>query len=654
MPRAAHVPVETPVEGGRHTRHYTVKDNCNTTHIAFASVYAACYNKFIVESEQLDALPVRPGVYLFKDGEGGVLYVGKAANLRSRVRSYFASSSGASPRTRRLAAKTRDVEFLITNSEQEALILECNLIKRHVPHYNVRLKDNKSFPYLKIDTNENWPRVQITRRVEEDGARYFGPFASAGSVRRTLKLIKRLFPFRNCNKSMDGRDTRPCLDYHIYRCLGPCTGAVDRDEYDEVIDQVILFLQGRQELVLAELNHRMRDAARRLKFERAAQLRDQIAAIEEVMEGQRIAAALRGDQDVIALAQDEEQAYVEIFFVRNDKLIGRDHFVMEGVHDEAPGEIMAGFVKQYYSSASYIPSQILLQHSVDDEAVLSEWLTQQRGGRVRIRVPKRGPRKRLMENVAENAARGFEIARAKRTRAEVVKAGLRELKDRLCLSAMPLRIECYDVSNIQGKAATGSMVVLEKGVPRPECYRRFRIRTVDGADDCAMIRETLRRRFGRGLNGKGNWAIMPDLVLIDGGRGQLNAALEVRGQLGLDSVPVASLAKGDEEVFVSGHREPIRMDKDSPALHILQRARDEAHRFAVSYHRKLRTREAVGSAVNGISGIGPKRKKALLNRFGSVEAVRQASLEELSDTEGMTPALARRIKDYLGDHHQSQ
>ena len=602
-----------------------------------------------MESEQLGALPARPGVYLFRDEEGNVIYVGKAANLRSRVRSYFAASSGASPRVRRLVAKIRDLEFLITNSEQEALILECNLIKRHVPHYNVRLKDSKSFPHLKIDSNEDWPRVQITRRVERDGARYFGPFASASSVRRTLRLIKRLFPFRNCSKPIDGKDSRPCLNYHIHRCLGPCAGTASRDEYAAVIDQVILFLQGRQEAVLADLNARMRDAARRLKFERAAQLRDQIAAIEEVIEGQRIAVALKGDQDVIALAQDEDEAYVEIFLVRNDKLIGRDHFIMEGVQDEPPGEIMTGFVKQYYSSASYIPKQILLQHPVSDEVVLCEWLAHRRGGRVRILVPKRGPKKMLVGSAAENAARGFEMARLKRMRAETVKAGLSELKDRLCLSATPLRIECYDVSNIQGKAATASMAVLEKGLPRTDCYRRFRIKTVAGADDCAMIREALRRRFGRGAIGRGTWATMPDLVLIDGGRGQLSAALEVRGQLGLDSLPVASLAKGDEEVFIPGRAEPVCMDRDSAALHILQRARDEAHRFAVSYHRKLRSREAVASAVNGVPGVGPRRKKALLNRFGSVAAIRQASLEEISGTEGISPVVARRIKEYLGD-----
>jgi len=593
-------------------------------------------------------LPAGPGVYLFKDGRGNVIYVGKAANLRSRVRSYFGRSSSALTRTRRLVAQIEDLEFLVTGSEQEALILECNLIKRYLPRYNVHLKDNKSFPYLKIDVNDDWPRVQITRRVEQDGARYFGPFASAGSIRRALRLIKRLFPFRNCSKHIDGRDSRPCLDYHIHRCLGPCSGAVDKREYRDVIDQVILFLQGRQELVLSGLNAGMKDAARRMKYERAARLRDQIRAIEEVMEGQRIALAVQGDQDLIAVAQDDEQAHVEVFFVRNDRLIGRDHFVMEGITDHSPGEILTGFVKQYYSSASYIPRQILLQHPVDEADVLSRWLSERRGGTVKLRVPQRGPKKRLLDTVAENAVRSFQMARAREMRAETVKAGLHELKESLHLPGLPLRIECYDVSNIQGKSATGSMVVLEKGLPRPAHYRRFRIRTVDGADDCAMIRETLRRRFGSAARRGGTWGIMPDLVLIDGGRGQVNAALEVMKELGLDSIPLAGLAKGNEEVYVSGRPDPVCLEKDSAALHVLQRARDEAHRFAVSYHRKLRSREAVASTMNGIAGIGPKRKKALLARFGSVEAIRKASPEELAATEGITPALAQRIKEYLG------
>jgi excinuclease ABC subunit C len=596
---------------------------------------------------KLRTLPAKPGVYLFKDKEGKVIYVGKAANLNSRVRSYFGAPSNLSSKIQRLVSKIQDFEFIVTNSEQEALILECNMIKKHTPRYNVRLKDNKTFPYLKIDVDETWPGVYITRRIQKDGARYFGPFASAGSVRKTLRLIKKIFPFRSCSKRIEGKDKRPCLDYYIHRCLGPCIGAVEKQEYHNVINQVILFLQGKQELILHELNTKMKAAAQQLQFERAALLRDQIKAIEKVIEGQRIAITLQGEKDIIGLAQNEKQAYVELLFIRNNKLIGQDHFIMEGIQGESSGQIMTSFVKQYYASASYIPPLILLQHPVDEPAVLSEWLEQQRGSRVELQVPQRGAKKRLVDTAAENAAQGLELAQAKEMKAEVISSGLQELKNRLRLPKMPQRIECYDVSNIQGALAVGSMVVLEKGWPKPAHYRRFRIKTVPSADDYAMIQETLRRRFKRGLTGEGSWAIIPDLVLIDGGKGQLNAALEVRQELGLDSIPMVSLAKENEEVFIPGDPQPVCIAKDSPALHILQRARDEAHRFAISYHQKLRHKEAITSALDNIPGIGPKRKKALLKKFGSIEAIKEASLEELNQTEGITLALAQKVKEEL-------
>ena len=594
-------------------------------------------------------MPDSPGIYLFKDNEGKVIYVGKAANLKNRVRSYFGSPRKLPSKTQQLVSRIEDFDFVVTNSEQEALILESDMIKRHTPQYNVRLKDDSSFPYLKIDVNNEWPVVCITRRVEKDGARYFGPYANAGSVRRTLRLIKKIFPFRSCDKCIDGKDKRPCLDYYIRRCLAPCTGAVEKREYDDVISQVILFLQGRQELVLRELKVRMQAAAAQLQFEKAALLRDQIEAIEEVIEGQRIATTLRGEKDVIGLAQNEDQAYVELFSVRNNKLIGQDRFVMEGTLGESPEQILTGFVKQYYASAAYIPRLILLQHPVGEPVVLAEWLEGRRGNRVEFQVPQRGAKKKLVDSAAENAARGLELAQAREMKTEVISAGLRELKERLHLPRMPRRIECYDVSNIQGALAVSSMVVLEKGWSRPAHYRRFRIKTVAGADDYAMIQETLRRRFKRGLTGEGAWAVVPDLVLIDGGRGQLNAALQVKKELGLDSVPMASLAKQNEEVFIPGAPQPVHLAKDSAALHILQRARDEAHRFAISYHRKLRHKEAIASALDDIPGIGPRRKRALLRKFGSVEAIRQASLDDVSKTEGITPALARKVKDGLAD-----
>ena len=601
-----------------------------------------------MDLQQLKTLPAKPGVYLFKDKEGKVIYVGKAANLKSRVRSYFGAPSSPTSKMQRLVAKIQDFEFIVTNSEQEALILECTLVKKYVPQYNVQLKDSKTFPYLKINLNEDWPGVYVTRRIQKDGSRYFGPFASAGSVRKTLRLIKKVFHFRSCSKRIDGKGKRPCLNYYIHRCLGPCIGAVEKREYREVINQVILFLQGKQELVLRELNARMKAAAQQLQFEKAALLRDQIQAIEKVIEGQRIAITLRGEQDIIALAQDGSQAYVELFLVRNSKLVGRDHFIMEGIYDESPGQIITSFVKQYYASASYIPPLILLQHQVDEPAMLSEWLGQQRGNRVELRVPQRGARKKLVDTVAENAVRGLELAQAKEMTPEAISSALTELKSRLHLPKMPRRIECYDISNIQGALAVGSMVVLEKGRPKPAHYRRFRIKTVNSADDYAMIQETLRRRFKHGLAGEDAWAA-PDLVLIDGGRGQLNSALEVRQELGLESIPVVSLAKQNEEVFIPGDPRPAYMAKDSPALHILQRARDEAHRFAISYHQKLRHKETTMSALDAIPGIGPRRKGALLRKFGSIEAIKGASTEQLSQTAGITPALARKVKDFLSN-----
>lgn len=611
---------------------------------------ASCYNKFTVKAqleEQLKALPASPGVYLFKDDLGKVIYVGKAANISNRVKSYFGASGSLSAKIQQLVLKINDLEFMVTDSEQEALILECNLIKKYHPKYNMRLKDDKTFPYLKIDISEDWPGVYITRRFKNDGARYFGPFASAGSVRKTLRLVKKIFPFRSCTKSIDGTDKRPCLDYYIHRCLGPCIGAVSKQEYREVINQVILFLQGKQELVLHELSNKMKASAQQLQFEKAALLRDQIQAIERVIEGQRIAIALKGEQDVIAMAQNEGQAYMEVFFIRNNKLIGRDHFIMEGIHDETPGQIMASFVKQYYASASYIPSIILLQYPVEDMSVLAEWLKERRRGKVKLQVPQRGAKKGLVNMVAENADKGLLLAKAKQINLEAITSGLQELKDRLCLPRIPLRIEGYDISDIRGTLAVGSMVVLEKGLPKPSLYRRFRVKMVTRADDYAMIQEILRRRFKRGVAGEGSWAAMPDLILIDGGKGHLATALEVRQELGVDSIPMASLAKENEDVFIPGKPAPVDIAKDSPALYILQRARDEAHRFAISYHQKLRSKRGTASILDDIPGIGPKRKKALLKKFGSIEAIREASINQLSQMDRITPALAQRIKQYL-------
>ena len=604
--------------------------------------------------EQLRQLPTSPGVYLMKDAEGNILYVGKAANLRDRVRSYFGIREKLTPKLQRLVARVHDVDFFVTNSEQEALILELNLIKRYRPRYNVRLKDDKTFPYLKINVTEDWPRVYATRRLEEDGSRYFGPFASAKSVRQTLKVLKRLFPFRSCAKPITGTDSRPCLEYYVHNCVAPCVGAVNREEYDEVIKQVLLFLEGKEERVVKKLKSEMKQAAEGLNFEKATLLRDQIQAVERVVEGQRIATRVKGEQDVIALAGDKSQACVQVFFIRNGKLIGRESFVLQGTRYEEPPQIMTSFVKQFYDSSPYVPPLLLLQYPVEETAIIEDWLQSKRGGKVRIQVPHRGTRKQLVNTVAENARQALEQLKIKHLAAPtVLNEALAEIEKELGLTHLPSRIEGYDISDIQGKAAVGSMVVFEKGKPKPPHYRRFRIKTVSGANDYAMLQEVLKRRFKRAslkqsdTSTTDTWAVLPDLILIDGGKGQLNSALSAMDEVGAGSVPVVSLAKENEEIFIPQKTEPVILPGNSPGLQLLQRLRDEAHRFALGYHHKLRKRGTFASMLDTIPGIGAKRKRALLRQFGSIRAIRETSVEALAATRGMNESLARKIKEYL-------
>jgi len=599
-------------------------------------------------TEQLRGLLPTPGVYLFKDAEGNIIYVGKASSLRHRVSSYFGSGQKLTPKTRRMVSKGADLEYFVTASEQEALILELNLIKRHHPRYNVRLKDDKTFPYLKIGLGEDWPRVHITRRLEENGGRYFGPFASAKSIRQTLKLVKGIFPFRSCSKPVTGTDTRACLDYDIGRCLAPCIGLVSRREYAEVIRQVVLFLEGKQERVVRQLKAQMAQAAGAMDFEKAARLRDQIQAVEQVVEGQRIAATVKGEQDVIAFSEDKDQAYVQVFFIRGGKLIGRESFLLQGTRYEPPGQIMASFIKQFYASAPHIPPLLLLQHPVEDTAMLQDWLSSKRGSKVKIQVPRRGNKKQLVGIVAENAREGLEQLKIKQFASpRVVSAALEEIKRELDLPRLPARIEGYDISDIQGAAAVGSMVVFEGGRPKPAHYRRFRIKTVSGVDDYAMLGEVLKSRVKRGSEASGGWAAMPDLVLIDGGKGQLSAARTAMKEMGADSIPAAGLAKENEELFIPQRSKPIVLPRSSPGLQLLQRLRDEAHRFALGYHRRVRKKETFASVLDTIPGIGPKRKRALLRQFGSVRAIREASVEELAAAKSMTHSLAQKIKEYL-------
>lgn len=602
---------------------------------------------------KLQTLPTKPGVYIMKDATGRIIYIGKAINLRNRVRSYFHTPHSHSPKVQRLVAEIDDLEYIITGSELEALILECNLIKKHRPRYNVRLKDDKRYPYIKISLQEDYPRLTITRRMLHDGARYFGPYTNSKAVRTTLELVRRVFPYILCKREITGHDTRACLYYHIGRCPGPCIGAISREQYREQMEQIALFLEGRQGQILESLRRRMVAAAEALDFEQAASLRDQVAAVEAVIERQRVVSSSLADQDVIAFAREDGQACVQVFFVRDGKLIGRDYFVLSGTQDETDREIMASFVKQFYDEAAYVPPEILLQSQVDEWMVIESWLRAKRGTKVALHVPRKGPRRELVQMAAENAIETLSTLRAQWEREEShYTDALAELQVALGLPEPPARIECYDISNIQGVSATGSMVVFAKGLPRKSDYRHFRIKAVPGPDDFAMMREVLRRRFHRAQLASedarsGGWSVLPNLVIVDGGLGQLNVAREVLAEAGLGHIAVAGLAKQEEELYLPGRETPLRLPRDSEALFLLQRIRDEAHRFAVRLHRKVHGQQSLASQLEEVPSIGAKRRRALLKKFGSLEAIRAATLEELASTPGMTMAAARRLRESL-------
>jgi excinuclease ABC subunit C len=632
--------------------------------------------------QQVRTLPLSPGVYIMRGADGDVIYVGKAKQLRTRVRSYFGSSRGLEPKVRALAEQARTIDHVVTRSEAEALLLEATLVKRHQPPYNVRLKDDKHYPYLKIDVQSPWPRVTITRRVEDDGARYFGPYASAGSVRRTLDVVKKLFPWRSCTKAITGTDPRPCLDYYIKRCIAPCTAYCTEEEYAEVIRQTILFLEGRSSEVLTRLREEMAQAAEDLQFERAARVRDQVGSIERVtVERRQMATTTPLDADVFALARDGDEVCVQVFFTRGTVVADTDSFTLDGTHDADDAEVLGAFLAQFYESATYIPRAVLLSAEPADREELATALRERRGGAVEIAVPARGERRRLVETAEENARQALAMHRARwLADRDKTEQALSLLEEELDLPARPRRIECYDISTIQGTNTVASMVVFEDGLPNPQQYRRFRIRTVTGQDDFASMREVLERRFrhlatGRQANGDAPaggpvpdgpalddaaptaeaetprepspWDAVPDLVIIDGGKGQLGEALDVLRDYGLGAIPVCGLAKREEELFVADLAEPIVLPRTSEALYLVQRVRDEAHRFAITYHRSLRGRAQTRSVLDAIPGVGPKRKRALLRRFGSVRGIREASVEEVAATVGFTRRLAETVKRSL-------
>ncbi|MGD9893322.1 MAG: excinuclease ABC subunit UvrC [Dehalococcoidia bacterium] len=608
-------------------------------------------------TEQLKALPAKPGVYIMRNAKGDVIYVGKAASLKNRVRSYFGAPRSLEPKTQRLVQQVTDFEYIVTGSEQEALILEATLVKQYQPHYNIRLKDDKHYPYLKVDLNDPWPRVYITRKVEDDGARYFGPFASSASVRTTLDLVNKLFPWRSCTKEITGTDARPCLDYYIKRCIAPCTSYCTKEEYDAVIRQVILFLEGRTEEVLDDITDKMQEAAEQFDYERAAQFRDQIEAVKRVTERQQMATTRPTEMDVFGLARQDDEACVQVFFVRGTKVTGRDHFLVHGVKDESDESVLASFLEQFYESAVYIPKDILLPAQSDETSLIMLWLSGKKGKQVTISVPQRGERRRLIDLANENAREALHMMRVKWL-ADKGKTGaaLEQLQEALDLPEPPHRIECYDISNTQGTNSVASMVVFIDGHAKPQEYRRFKIKTVEGANDFASHAEVMRRRFKRAKDLETNpdasekvraWGARPDLVIIDGGKGQLSAALDAMRDVGVHDIPTVGLAKENEEIFVKDVSEPVILPRNSEGLYLVQRIRDEAHRFAITFHRSIRGKQGVRSALDEIPGIGPSRKKALIKKFGSVRGVREASIDEIAATSGFTATLAEKVKAAL-------
>jgi len=614
--------------------------------------------------ELLKNLPTKPGVYLHKDADGNVLYVGKANNLRNRVRSYFHTNVD-SIKTQRLRRQIADIEVITTESELEALLLEMTLIKQHRPQFNVRLKDDKRYPYIKVHWADAFPKVTVTRRMVRDGSRYFGPFTSAWAVQQTLDLLRKIFPYLTCDRIITGKDERACLYYDIKLCNAPCIGAVSQDEYRENIQRLMDFLDGKSDYIVRGIETKMAAAATDLQFEKAAEYRDQLKAIQRITARQKVIGSSDTDQDVIAFAREDGDACVQIFFIRHGKLIGREYFMLDNTEGESDHEVLREFMTQFYDDAAYIPREVLLPNEIEEVNIIEEWLRRKRNTKVTIQVPRRGKKRELVEMAAENAHDTLATLRQQwaADRSKHVLA-ITELQDALRLPAPPARIECYDISHTQGTQTVGSMVVFVQGAPQKSDYRRFNVQTV-GNDDYGAMREVLTRRFQRyrdtlagELHDPGEikarserptaWAILPDLLLIDGGKGQLAVGLEVLREFDLEGeVPIASLAKQEEEIFVPDRPQSVLLPRRSEALYLVQRVRDEAHRFANEGHRKQRSKVGVASILDSVPGVGPRRRQLLLTRFGSLEALRDASVEEIAAVPGIPYEVAEGIKSHL-------
>ena len=605
---------------------------------------------------RLQAVPDTPGVYLLRDDSGQVIYVGKALRLRDRLRSYFTPGYAQTARVADLVRKVFDFEFVKTANEVEALVLECNLIKHYRPRFNIRLKDDKNYLYLKLPVTEEFPRVHYTRRILDDGALYFGPYTSAQSLRSTVKSIRQLLPFRTCSDDIF-KQGKVCLDFHIRRCPGPCEGRISGDDYRERIHQVALFMEGRSDLLTRDLGERMTRAAHGLDFENAARYRDQLLAIQKIADRQKVLTRGREDQDLVAYAREGRDVYVEVAYVRQGKMVGHDGHSLEGAGEAGEAELLRGFLLMYYGSATRVPRTVVLVGEIEEPELVADWLGQKRAGPVTLEVPRRGRKRALLQQLAETAQEELKQLRIQadydRSRIEPM---LTALADALELDEPPHRIECYDISNIQGDSAVGAMVVFEDGRPKNDHYRSFRIKYTPGPNDFAMLQEVLRRRLERLETaqrreeatevGDASFSTRPDLILIDGGNGQLSAALEVMEELGFADIPTFGLAKEHEELFAPGREAPIVQEHNSPGMFLVQRVRDEAHRFAITHHRRARARKALSSPLDSVEGIGPARKRLLMRTFGSLPAIREAPVEEIVKL-GIPERVAVRLKELV-------
>ncbi|EYE88608.1 excinuclease ABC subunit C [Fervidicella metallireducens AeB] len=613
--------------------------------------------------DALKKLPDNPGVYIMKDSKGEIIYIGKAVSLKNRVRQYFQNSKNHSPKVRAMVSHISEFEYIITDSELEALILECNLIKKNKPRYNILLKDDKHYPYIKVTINEEYPRVMVTRKHVKDGAKYFGPYTDVSAVRETIGIIKKLFKIRDCKKTVAYGKTidRPCLNYHINRCLAPCQGNVDKEVYMEIIKNIMLFLSGKHEELVSELKTRMIKASEKLDFERAAEIRDEILSIEKISEKQKIISSALDDEDVIAYIKGDDGICIEVFFIRGGKLLGRENFYFDV--DDVEEEILSQFIMQFYSDRDFIPRDIILQDEISEISIIESYLSDKKGSKVHIKVPKRGDKAKLIEMAKKNAEAALEQMKYKFLREkEMTEDSIKELQFILGLDDLPFRIEAFDISNIQGTDPVGSMIVFESGKPKNKDYRRFKIKTVKGPNDYASMEEIISRRYKRGIQerkeidegilAEGKFAQMPDLIMIDGGEGQVTAAKRVLNELGLN-IPVCGMVKDGKHrtrgLIYNG--EEISMYKESNAFKLITRIQDEVHRFAITYHRSLRDKGSVASVLDEIKGIGKTRRIALMKHFGSIEEIKKATIDDLKAVDGMNEASAKAVYEFFRDEN---